>query len=110
MKPKMLSLTDQQLGMVKLAAETIAPSARSEFLERVAAHLGELPTNEAVEQAINVQLSIGKLPVFLCDSKTKSHDEESFSHDGKKKSHDVTSFSHSAREHAEQHFKNGVAK
>ena len=98
-----LSLSDFQLRLIQDAAKTISVEGRDEFLRAVAAHLGSEPTDAAVLCAIDAQLSIGRLPVFLCDSKREDGDHPSSSPD-KTTSHDEKSFSHSARERAEQHF------
>jgi hypothetical protein len=65
---KPLALTDAQLREIKAAAATLPSSHRSEFLESIARRLGHEPTDEAVAAAIAAQLSINRLPVFLCDS------------------------------------------
>jgi hypothetical protein len=71
MHTRPLSLSDDQLDMIRLAAETLPPLGRTEFLERVASHLGAEPTDHAVQCAIDAQLAVGRLPVFLCDSSVK---------------------------------------
>jgi hypothetical protein len=69
MKP--ISLTDQQLAQLKTAAQSLLPSARSDFLQGVARRLGDAPSDEALALAISEQLAINKLPVFLCDHASK---------------------------------------
>jgi hypothetical protein len=64
-----LSLTDAQLTMIKSAAKSVAIDRRDEFLRNVASHLGVEPSDQAVQAAIDAQLAVGRLPVFLCDSK-----------------------------------------
>jgi hypothetical protein len=64
-----LALTDYQLGLIKEAARSVALDRRDAFLRNVASHLGAQPSDAAVVAAIDAQLSLGRLPVFLCDSK-----------------------------------------
>jgi hypothetical protein len=66
-----LSLSDYQLARVRAAAQTLLPSARSSFLEGVARRLGDQPSDEALQIAIAAQLSMNRLPVFLCDGNKK---------------------------------------
>jgi hypothetical protein len=66
-----LSLSDYQLARVRAAAQTLLPSARSNFLEGVARRLGDQPSDEALQIAIAAQLSMNRLPVFLCDGNKK---------------------------------------
>ncbi len=63
-----LSLTDAQLALIHSAAGCVPVERRSEFLQRVAAHLGTQPSDEAVQAAIDAQLAVHRLPVFLCDA------------------------------------------
>ena len=63
-----LGLSDCQLRLIKQAVETLPVNSRDEFLRAVAAHLGSEPSDKAVQAAIDAQLSINRLPVFLCDS------------------------------------------
>jgi hypothetical protein len=64
-----IGLTDQQLAQLQQAAQSIPPSARDEFLRGIARRLGHSPTDAALQAAIDAQLAVGRLPVFLCDSK-----------------------------------------
>ncbi len=64
-----LSLTDQQLAQLQQAARTLLPSQRAQFLAGVARRLGEEPSNDALQTAIDQQLAVNRLPVYLCDSK-----------------------------------------
>jgi len=63
-----LSLTDRQLGLIQQAAKTLPVSSRDEFLRGVARHLGDEPTDKAVIAAVDAQLAINRIPIFLCDS------------------------------------------
>jgi hypothetical protein len=69
MRNKPLSLSDRQLAEIKAAAKTVPPDLRGDFLQGVA-YLGSEPTDAAVAQAIAAQLSLGRIPAFLCDHKT----------------------------------------
>jgi hypothetical protein len=62
-----LSLSDHQLGLIRQAAKSVAIDRRDEFLRGVASHLGAEPSGAAVQAAIDTQLAVNKLPVFLCD-------------------------------------------
>lgn len=66
MKRTPLSLSDQQLRMIRAAAAALPVSARDEFLQSVARHLAGEPSDTAITQAINITLD--RTPVFLCDS------------------------------------------
>jgi hypothetical protein len=66
-----LSLTDFQMRQLKATAKTLLPSRRSDFLEGVAKRLGDAPSDEALQIAIAAQLSMNRLPVFLCDGNKK---------------------------------------
>jgi hypothetical protein len=68
MKRTPLSLSDQQMRMIRAAAAALPVSARDEFLQRVAAHLADAPSDTAITQALNITLD--RTPVFLCDSAT----------------------------------------
>jgi hypothetical protein len=63
-----IALTDYQLQLVKSAAKSLSVSDRDDFLRGVASHLGSEPSDDAVRRAIDNQLAVNKLPVFLCDS------------------------------------------
>ncbi len=65
-----LSLSDYQMQQLRAAAETLLPSA-ADFLEGVARRLGDQPSDEALQIAIATQLSMNRLPVFLCDGNKK---------------------------------------
>jgi hypothetical protein len=54
--------------LIQQAASTIPITSRDEHLRGVASHLGSRSTDEAVMAAIDAQLRINRLPVFLCDS------------------------------------------
>ena len=64
-------LTDQQLTQLQQAAQSLLPSARSEFLQGAARRLGDAPSDEALQLAISEQLAMNKLPTFLCDAAPK---------------------------------------
>jgi hypothetical protein len=66
-----LSLSDYQMQQLRAAAKTLLPSARSDFLEGVARRLGDQPSDEALQIAVAAQLSMNRLPVFLCDGNKK---------------------------------------
>jgi hypothetical protein len=63
---KALSLSDRQLRLLQDAARAVPPRQREQFLQKVANHLAEEPSDSAVIAAINAQLD--RLPVFLTDS------------------------------------------
>jgi hypothetical protein len=63
-----VGLTDYQLAELQRAALALPPAERSDFLEGVARHLGNAPSDEALQAAIDMQLRTNRLPVFLCDS------------------------------------------
>jgi hypothetical protein len=63
-----LSLTDHQLALIKQAAKYVSIDRRDEFLRGVASHLGAEPSDATVQAAIDTQLAVNKLPVFLCDA------------------------------------------
>ena len=64
----MISLTDHQLTELKRAAAMLLPSQRAAFLEGISRRLGDQPSDEALQIAIASQLSINRLPVYLCDA------------------------------------------
>jgi hypothetical protein len=66
-----LSLSDYQLSLIPEAARTLPLSGRDEFLRGVASHLGHEPSDRAVKAAVDAQLQVNRLPVFLCDSAAK---------------------------------------
>jgi hypothetical protein len=66
MKRTPLSLSDQQLRMIRAAAAALPVSARDEFLQNVTRHLTGEPSDDVVTQAIKVVLD--RVPVFLTDS------------------------------------------
>jgi hypothetical protein len=63
-----LSLTNQQMRAIRRVASTIPLNHRDEFLRRVAAQLAGEPSDAAVHAAIDAQLNLGRVPVFLCDA------------------------------------------
>jgi hypothetical protein len=64
---KPLSLSDRQMRLLQTAAKAVPLRQRSEFLEKVANHLGGPEVSDAaVQAALNAQLD--RLPVFLTDS------------------------------------------
>jgi hypothetical protein len=67
---KALSLSDRQLRLLQDAARAVPPRQREQFLQKVANHLAEEPSDSAVIAAINAQLD--RLPVFLTDSGARS--------------------------------------
>ena len=62
-----LSITDNQLRLIKHAAASLPVDARDHFLQTVAAHLTGEPSDHAVFAA--VQAALDRTPVFLCDAK-----------------------------------------
>jgi hypothetical protein len=64
MKP--LALSDHQMALVRHAAGSLRPAQRDEFLQGVARHLADQPSDHAVQAAINA--SLDRMPVFLNDS------------------------------------------
>jgi hypothetical protein len=48
----------------------LLPSQRAEFIRNVRRRLGRRPTNGDVQQAIAAELSLNKLPAFLCEGAT----------------------------------------
>jgi hypothetical protein len=64
-----LSITDNQLRLIRNAAASLPVDARDNFLQTVAAHLADQPSDHAVQAA--VQAALGRVPVFMCDAKTK---------------------------------------
>jgi hypothetical protein len=75
MKPdRPLSLTDRQMLLLRQATGSLPPQARDEFLRSVARHLGSDPTDHAVSAAIDAELSLNRLPVFLSDGKLTKGD------------------------------------
>jgi hypothetical protein len=69
--PRPLALTDAQLAQLQQATRTVPPSQRDEFLQGVARRLGSQPSDRALEVAIDAQLAVNRLPVFLCDHAAK---------------------------------------
>jgi hypothetical protein len=63
-----LSLTDHQLRAIKRAATRVPVKARDEFLQAVARQLAGEPSDAAVQAAIDVQLTLGRTPEFVCDT------------------------------------------
>jgi hypothetical protein len=63
-----LSLSDYQLNLIQEAARSVPLERRDQFLRNVASHLGHLPSDAAVQAAIDAQLAVNKLPVFFCDA------------------------------------------
>jgi hypothetical protein len=66
-----LGLTDRQMSLLRQAAGSLSVGARDEFLRSVARRLGSDPTDHAVSAAIDAELSLNRLPVFLCDARHK---------------------------------------
>jgi hypothetical protein len=66
-----VSLSDYQLGLIREAARSVPIEQRSAFLQNVAKHLGHRPSDAAVQAAVDAQLSVGRLPVILCDHARK---------------------------------------
>jgi hypothetical protein len=64
---KPLALTDNQLHLIKHAARSLLVDARDHFLQSVAAHLADQPSDSAVQAAVVAALD--RTPVFLCDAK-----------------------------------------
>jgi hypothetical protein len=56
MTQRALALTNAQLAAVTTAAASLPSSERSDFLIGISRRLGEMPTTEAVEHAISLQL------------------------------------------------------
>jgi len=65
-----LSLSDQQLELVMVAARTLPVEQRHQFLREVASGLVRSPTDDAVVAAVDVARRALPPPVFLCDSAT----------------------------------------
>jgi hypothetical protein len=69
-----LSLSDQQLVMVMVAARTLPVEQRHQFLREVASGLVHCPTDDAVAAAVDVARRAMPSPVFLCDGATVEGD------------------------------------
>ena len=66
-----LSLSDYQMQQLRAATKNLSPPQRTNFLEGIAKRLGDQPSDEALQIAIAAQLSMNRLPVFLCDGNKK---------------------------------------
>ena len=62
-----LSLSDNQMHLIKHAARSLPVGARDQFLQDVTRHLAGEPSDDAVQAAINA--SLDRTPVFMCDAK-----------------------------------------
>jgi hypothetical protein len=69
MNQRPLALTDNPLQFIQHAARSLPVGQREGFLRGVARHLAAEPTDHAVSAAIDAELSLNRLPVFLCDGK-----------------------------------------
>jgi hypothetical protein len=61
---KPLALTDARFREVRLAAKSLLPSQRADFLTALANRLGAEPSDFAVTEAIAAVLSANKIPAF----------------------------------------------
>jgi hypothetical protein len=71
-----IGLSDQQLALVHAAAGTLPIATRDGFLRGVARRLGEIPTDDAVRAAIDIELQSNRIPAFLCDSVTRRRSQK----------------------------------
>jgi hypothetical protein len=70
-----LSLSDQQLELVMVAARTLPVEQRHQFLREVASGLVRSPTDDAVAAAVDLARRAMPPPVFLCDGQTVTNEE-----------------------------------
>jgi hypothetical protein len=62
---KVIILTAKQRATLDRAAQSLLPSPREDFLDKVASRLGKGPGDVALNTAIDAELAVNRLPNFL---------------------------------------------